>query len=635
MTKENPSEESITNFDNIEDEATRIDAICLFCDQNRNALPKESLQLSQKAYQLAQKIGYQKGEASCLKGLGYQHWHLSEIALARQELLASRNIMANINYYYEWGEVCMIEAMIMWSQGDYELAMNYVLDNIRLLDERQETHAQVWLYWALGVYNYDLKNYDKSLKYYSQALEICRVMQRYNADLEGWTLLGLGTVYRAKEEQSKALEYLEEAKRFSKKYNQWMQAARIHFELGNLKLSQQKLDEAKAAYLESYEMRKSYQLKPAMVSSLLSLAEVKTQQEYYQEALLDVQEALEIASEINTRAKIYQCHQKLAQLYELLADYQQAYHHIQLFYQIKSGVVSEETNKKLNVLEANFAAEKAEQEKEIHRLKNVELKIAHNDIIKKNKEMMASITYAQRIQKAMLPPLQEIQAMFPASFVLFKPRNIVSGDFYWFKKVGNQTFLAAVDCTGHGIPGAFMSMLGYSLLNEIVNEQQIPKPGEVLDQLHRQIRKVLRQDQTRNRDGMDVCLCSFTRGQEYATLQFAGAKRSLYYVENQQFKEMKGNRQNIGGFEGLSYTKFSTIETKIYPEAMLYLTTDGYSDTPNFKRKSFGQERFKRLLQEIATEPIRDQKQRLEETLSNFQQNIEQRDDILVIGIKL
>ncbi|OJJ17262.1 hypothetical protein BKI52_31665 [marine bacterium AO1-C] len=636
MIKEKTPEENIPDFDAIEDEVARIDAVCLFCDRSRNTFPpQKSIELAEQAYQLAQKIGYKKGEASCLKGFGYQNWHLANIELAQKQLRESREIMASLNYYYEWGEVCLIEAMIMWNRGDHEPAMNYVLDNIKFLDQRQETQAQVWLYWTLGVYNYDLKNYDNSIKYYNQTLAIVRVMKRYNPDLEGWTLLGLGTVYRAKGLHQEALQYLEEAKVFSKQYNQWMQAARIHFELGNLKLAQQQLEEANEAYLESYQIRKYYQLKPALVSSLLSLAEVKTLQKQYPEALTKVIEALEIANSIHSRTKIYQCHEKLAHLYELTQDYQQAYHHIQLFHQVRSEVMSEETDKKLNVLEANFAAQKAEQEKEIHRLKNVELKTAHEDIIKKNKEMLASIAYAQRIQKAMLPPLKEIQQVFPESFVLFKPRNIVSGDFYWFKQVGNTRFLAAVDCTGHGIPGAFMSMLGYSLLNEIVNEKQTPQPGEILDQLHQQIRKVLRQDQTHNKDGMDICLCSFTISQNCITLQFAGAKRSLYYVENLQFRELKGDRQNIGGLEGLHHTNFTTIDAKICAGTTLYLSTDGYSDTPNFKRKSFGQKRFKQLLQEIATESTRDQKRRLEETLAHFQQNVEQRDDILVIGVKV
>lgn len=634
--KEDTFNQDIPNFEAIEDEVARIDAVCLFCDRSRNTFPpQKSIELAEEAYLLAKKIGYKKGEASCLKGFGYQNWHLANIELAKKQLQESREIMASLDYYYEWGEVCLIEAMIMWSNGDHELAMNYVLENIKFLDQRQETQAQVWLYWTLGVYNYDLKNYDNSIKYYDQTLAIVRVMTRYNPDLEGWTLLGLGTVYRAKGLHQEALQYLEEAKGFSKKYNQWMQAARIHFELGNIKLAQKQLEEANQAYLESYQIRKHYQLKPALVSSLLSLAEVKTLQKQYQEALAEVTEALEIAHSIHSRTKIYQCHEKLAQLYELTQDYQQAYHHIRLFHQIKSEVMSEATDKKLNVLEANFAAEKAEQEKEIHRLKNVELKIAHENITKKNKEMLASITYAQRIQQALLPPMQEIQEVFPKSFVFFKPRNIVSGDFYWFKRVNGQSFLAAVDCTGHGIPGAFMSMLGYSLLNEIVNEQEAPQPGEILDQLHRQIRKVLRQDQTRNKDGMDICLCSIRKTQHAITLKFAGANRSLYYVAKHQLQEVKGDRQNIGGIEGLNYTNFNTEEAQISPGTMLYLSTDGYSDTSNVKRKSFGRKRFKQLLQEIATESIQHQKQSLEKTLRDFKQEVQQRDDILVIGVKI
>lgn len=633
---ENLSKKTIRDFDFIEDEIARVDAICLYCDCTRNNFLKEGLALPNEAYLLAKKNNYKKGEARCLKAFGYQNWHLGELKLAKEQLRASRELMASIDYYYEWGEVCLIEAMIMWNQGNYEPAMSYVLDNLKLLDERGETEAQMWLYWTLGVYNYDLKNYDTSIKYYNQALGMVRVMTRYNPDPEGWTLLGLGSVYGAKGDQQKALEYLEEARAFAQKYNQWMQAARIHFEIGNIKLAQQRLDEAKLSYIESYRTRKTYQIRPAMVSSLLSLAEVKIQQKDYEEALADINEALEIAQAIESKSKIYKCHEKFAQFYEAIKNYHKAYIHVRLFYQIKSEVIGEETDKKLQVLEANFATQKAIQEKEIHRLKNVELKTAHHHISKKNREIMASITYAQRIQNAMLPPLKEIQKVFPESFVLFKPFNVVSGDFYWLKVIGDTTFVAVVDCTGHGIPGAFMSMLSYSLLNEVVNKAQNLLVGEILDQLHVQIRKLLRQEQTNNKDGMDICLCSFMLNSQGGMLvQYAGAKRSLYCVANNQLNEVKGDRQNIGGFVGLQRTKFSTIKVQVSLGTALYLSTDGYCDSPNTKRRSFGRKRFKNLLQKISTESFQEQKKRLEQSLADFQEGVEQRDDILVLGLKV
>lgn len=626
--------DEIPDFNVIADKQEKVEAICDFCDYHRNAYPTASLEWAQKAYVLAQEIEFKEGEARCLKNMGYHQWHASQISLALDTLNQCKQLMDKIGYYKQWGEVIMMKALIWWSEGKYERAMGIVYDGIQLLEAKKMTRPQGWAYWALGVFNYDLKNYDKSLRCYGRALEIFNSWEPYNTDAESWCLLGLSTIYRAKKDNIQTLYYLHKAEQISQQYNQWMQMARVHYEMGFLLFEEEKFEEAEDEFYKSYEIRAKHQLKPAMVSCLMAIADVKKQQQQPYEAMDCLQKALEIATETNTRAKVYQCHKKLAELYKSQENYKQAYYHIELFYQIHSEIAGGETNNRLNILEAKFTSEKVAREKEIHRLKHVELKKAHDAISKKNKEILASISYAQRIQQAILPPLSEIRKKLPQSFILFKPRDIVSGDFYWFKETEEHIFIAAIDCTGHGVPGAFMSMIGNELLHKVISDYHITPVAQVLDAMNLNIRQALKQKDTHNSDGMEMGLVSIHKKDK--VMEFAGARSPIIYIQNNELFHIKGDNMPIGGIKLKRKKHFTPHLISLESSTTFYLFSDGYQDQFGGENsRQFMITRFRELLFEIHQHPIEEQEKALEKSLAEWMQDERQIDDILVIGVKI
>ncbi len=247
-----------------------------------------------------------------------------------------------------------------------------------------------------------------------------------------------------------------------------------------------------------------------------------------------------------------------------------------------------------------------------------------------------SIRYAQTIQNAILPNIDNISEHFE-NFILFRPKDIVSGDFYKYSNAGGYHFILVVDCTGHGVPGAFMSLIGNSLLNEIINEKQIYDPAEILTQLNKGVISSLKQEKTDNNDGMDVCLCRIDR-KDTTNVIFSGAKRDLmYYSESNNCVEfIKGDRKSIGGTLGIrNKANFSNNKLNLSKGDIIYLTSDGYIDQNDKERRRFGLTEFQNILKLYATKPLKEQKVILENALDVWQKGVKQRDDITVLGIKI
>ncbi len=217
------------------------------------------------------------------------------------------------------------------------------------------------------------------------------------------------------------------------------------------------------------------------------------------------------------------------------------------------------------------------------------------------------------------------------------PKDVVSGDFYWFSKLNNiQAIFVLADCTGHGVPGAFMSMIGNTLLHEITKTKGISSPAEILLNLHHGIRNVLKQEESQNSDGMDISVCLFEKNESKKTYQvtFAGAKGSIFYSKDLQIEQLNGDRITIGGFTERK-RNFTNQSFTLNKEDVIYFTSDGYIDQHNVERKRFNSHHFKELLTKICNLSIPEQEKVMLFALKEHQQAEEQRDDISVVGIKL
>jgi phosphoserine phosphatase RsbU/P len=269
---------------------------------------------------------------------------------------------------------------------------------------------------------------------------------------------------------------------------------------------------------------------------------------------------------------------------------------------------------------------------------NLEQKVIERTqkIESQNKEITCSIQYASKIQNALLPPDDELGKAFQSYFILSKPKDIVSGDYYWLASKDDKSIIAVADCTGHGVPGAFMSLLGVSFLNEIINKTVIVRANEILNQLRGQLIKSLRltgkNDETR--DGMEIALCVIDFRKK--KIQFSGAFRPLYLFRNGELHEVSGDNMPIGLYEEEEENSFNSKEILFERNDTIYLFTDGYADQlGGDKRKTFKSQNFKRLLYEINQDPLEKQKERLEKNLEKWRGDIDQVDDILIVGIKL
>ena len=302
--------------------------------------------------------------------------------------------------------------------------------------------------------------------------------------------------------------------------------------------------------------------------------------------------------------------------------------------------------------------EKIKEQRRVVEESRQELETANQQLQDKNIKITNSINYARTIQQAMLPSFSQLNSFLNDSFVLFRPKDIVSGDFYWYTMPnggGNRSFaesmidaqntdsqellLSAVDCTGHGVPGAFMSMIGYSLLNEIV-DNGINSPEAILEELDNRVKMILKKNDTQSNDGMDMALLRIN--QKTNEVRFSGAHNPVVYVQDGEVKEIKGASRSIGGKSRIQKRKNNKTESfdlttiQVNQPMEFYIFSDGYKDQfGGPKNRKFMLRRLKQIIGEIHQKPMDQQKTLLENYLDEWQGNQSQLDDVLVIGFRI
>jgi serine phosphatase RsbU (regulator of sigma subunit) len=247
-----------------------------------------------------------------------------------------------------------------------------------------------------------------------------------------------------------------------------------------------------------------------------------------------------------------------------------------------------------------------------------------------------SIRYAERMQKSILPSEDKFAELFSDFGVIYKPKDIVSGDFYWLLKHENYIFVAVVDCTGHGVPGAFMSMIGNTLLNEIIFGNNIGETGEILYELNNRVRSALKQEISDSDDGMDVAICRLNQeADESYKMAFSSAKLDCIYLQAGEIHIFKGDRISLGGRKMVNKEDFTTHHIKLNSTDKIYMMTDGLADMANTNRKRFSSKRIFGVLQNHLNDKVSDALQKLEIEMNHFVIDGEQRDDITMLGVEL
>lgn len=262
-----------------------------------------------------------------------------------------------------------------------------------------------------------------------------------------------------------------------------------------------------------------------------------------------------------------------------------------------------------------------------------EIEIKNEELSHKNQQIRESINYAKYIQQAMLPNFEFLQRDFPESFVFYQPKDIVSGDFFWFEKIENDWIIAVADCTGHGVPGALMSMQGMSLLEQIIVEKKITQPDEILSRLDNAMR-ASRKSQSFVQDGMDIAICKIDS--QAQKIYFAGAHHSIFLLQNKQLTEIKGDRKGIGSNASMRNPLFQVHTLDYTTNTKLYFSSDGYKDQfGGTQNRKFSPQQFREMLINFQDLSFEEQGKQITNKLKTWQGNERQTDDITVLGLKI
>ena len=562
-------------------------------------------------------------------------------------------------------------ARIQMEMNHYEEAFDYLYNSLDLAEQEKNIELLIEIYNDMGGLYIRTKDYTKAKGYTLQAFLLSKKIR--NRNYFARSNLNLSTIYNELGKANEAFSYASETykvlykeKRPSMtKLKALIEMARACIQKKNYSLAEEKLNTAlnlaqqiKAKKLIAkihkyfsmlYESQNKhhkalayFKLHKAYTDSVFN--EDKTKSISRMHSLLQLEKK---DKEIDLLIKDKKIREEEYQIQTLLRNSfigAFAFILILAFILLRNNSQARKTNKILRQQNWEIHQQKEailqhqnhiEKKNKMLELQNYEISLQNEEIENQNKDIKDSIEYAQRIQAAMLPTTDKITQALPEHFILFKPRDIVSGDFYWFQDRGDTIILSVIDCTGHGVPGAFMSLIANDLLNEIIIEKHIISPDCILKELHHKIMFALHQQETNNRDGMDMVICVIHKDKKI--LEFAGAYNPLIYIQNQELRIIKGDSFPIGGWHFLDKERvFTKHQIDISAPTTIYLYSDGYQDQfggPDGRKLM--KSHFRKLLREIHDFPAAKQKDILNRTINNWMKNYEQVDDMLIIGVKL
>lgn len=672
--------------------------------------PQKVIDYAQQAYALAEKNSDQKSMAEALSRQSSAYFlygdEVKNLEYASKALLLYEKLKDKKNIAYHLGYVGYAHRKL----GNYVSALDYSLRCLRAFEELNDEVGIAKVTSSIGMIYFEQGNFEQAYHFKIKSLDFFEKLK--NKDGQTENLKDLGNIFTAVGEYEQAMNYLSRAMKLAEEQDNKREYAMCLSDMGRVYAKQAMFSEALNFYNRALETFKLIDNKGDNIATLCNIGEAYNEQTEYLKALSYYQQAVQQAEAYKRLPDLKNAYQGLANTYAKLQNFEQAFEYQQKFMTLKDSIFNQESHYKMislqnasenekreAVMQMQFAKErqnrfvlvgllsilvlmsifaiifyynnfknkeinivlqkqnqeivkqKEEIEEQSNELKNANEKILEKNVIieKKNEDITASINYAKRIQMSMLPSTEMIATALPESFVFFRPREIISGDFYWFAEAeetnANKIVLVAADCTGHGVPGALMSMLGDSLLNQIVFDKEIYSPDIILAELHKGIQKVLHQGATENKDGMDVSICTIDL--KNRILEFAGASNPLVYIQPDiadipQLHYIKGDRMHIGGrIKGSRNFQFNKHSVKIDKPTTFYIFTDGYQDQfgqeeGSNKPRKFLPKHFRDLLFCIHHLEMNQQKEILELTFQDWKgKKHRQTDDVLVIGVRV
>ena len=579
-----------------------------------------------------------------------------------------------LNYKKGIGDAYGFMGTAYYYQADYPKALDYYLKALKIDEDLNNKKGIAMRLGNLGnVYSSQGDN-TKSLEYYLKALRIEEELGN-KKHIAAW-LGNIGIIYGIQNEYQKAIDNYLKAQKIYEELGNKNGIARVFANIGIIYDKQKDYPKALEYYLKSLKMTEELGDKISAARTLANIGSLYTLMGSFKEAEQYMKKSIAIANSIGALNDLRQVEEWLSQLYDTTGRPQLALVHYKKAMALKDTIFNEENKKQLVEKEINFAFEKkeaatkAEQDKKdavaeadlkrqkllsytviggllmmviiafiifrslrITRKQKTIIQEQKKIVDAKNEQITDSINYALTIQESILPKPELFKRVFTDSFVLFLPKDIVSGDFYWVKELENELLISVIDCTGHGVPGAFMSLHGYNHLEQITSEKGITSPSIILDKLNQAILKTMGAtgDKGTVKNGMDLTLIKINK--KTNELEFSAAKNSALIVRGHEIIELKADSMPIGN---LLETKFSLKKEKLIAGDMIYLFTDGYKDQKGGpENKRFFIVPFKEMLKEISLKDCSEQHKIILDKLNEWKGIQEQIDDVCVMGIRI
>lgn len=563
--------------------------------------------------------------------------------------------------------------------GQYNIALKYQFEASSIREKLTNKSDIALSYRSIATVYTDMGKLKEALEFIDKAIHIYKELNYW--DMIADPLVAKGNIFSDWQMYDSALVCYTKALAVFQKLDNIQGISIVYNNLGNMHNNQGKIERAIYYFNKAIQLKRELGDDRGIAIASLNIAACYTNSNKAKEALPYLDEALLLGKKIDSKDIQQDVIQTLAVAHAALGNYKDAYSYEEQYAALKDTLYTKETSKQFAEMETRYNSEKKETENKLlkkesdlqqvklnrnklwfsglaiilvlltvlsflvlrnsraRRKANEALQIKNDEISEQKKTIVDSINYSKRIQTSILPGNNFIRQILPESFVLFKPKDIVSGDFYWVEKSKQNPdliFFAAVDCTGHGVPGALLSMLGFNILNQAVNEHSLSNPSEILNFLREELINTLGKNSGGEviKDGMDISLCVLN--QKNLELKFSGAFNPLYLIREGELIETKANKISIGAGMVLDKNNFTTHSFQLQQGDCIYIFTDGFADQfGGTAGKKFKYASLKKMLLSFHHLPCSEQVKQAETEFENWKGNLEQVDDVLLMGVKI
>ena len=606
---------------------------------------QNAMTFTQSALELSEKIGYDPGVVRSWQQTGNIHYNMGEYPQALEAYMTEIRLMENAGLQKYLSAPYGGIGNVLIAQEQYEEAIVYYEKGLRVVESRGPEQSQNCksFYINLGGANLAMGELDKAEKWFYSALDVA-LLQNGDYYHLGDIYNGLGETWLKREQPDSARKYFMQALFCYTELNMVPRVSLISSNLGLIELLEKNNTQAIAYFKQAIADAETENIREVLKMSWEGLSDAYAGLGDYQAALESYKKYIAIKDELfnESNSTIIQ---EMATKYESDQDEKK----IALLNKDKKIADADRKQKSLIltatltglvlvVIFAFFVLNRfhvTRRQKNIIESQKTEVELQKELIEEKNKEITDSIQYAKRIQSAILPPLKEIRAHLGDSFVLYLPKDIVAGDFYWFETVPvkNLVMLAAADCTGHGVPGALISVVCHNALNRAVREYGLTEPGKILDKTREIILNEFKKSETDVNDGMDISLCVLEQGAQ-RRLHFAGAYNPAWLLRSAEITELKADKQPVGRFD--HPRPFQSITVELQKGDCIYLFSDGYADQfGGSKGKKLKTSGLREVLLKGAGKEMAEQEAIFKKYFSDWKSGFEQIDDVCVIGFRI